>query len=100
MTTRKTKPQTPTPPAAPYIPSDYERGVLDVLDILKEEVYRMGDAARTADRLLWEQHPAVRSLLSFASPAVNIAGDVENRVIKRAMAKMDEARTTPAASPR
>lgn len=106
MTTRKTKQQTPTPPAEPYAPTDYERGVLDTLNLLKEEVARLNDAKREADRLLWTASREVRSLLDFASPATNIAGDVENRVVARAMPLMDSERqkctvkATPAASPR
>lgn len=107
MTTRKPKQQTTTPPTAPYVPSDYERGVLDALELLKQEVARLNDAKREADRLLWEASREVRSLLDFASPATNIAGDVENRVVARAMPMMDAERAkkrtadaTPAASPR
>ena len=104
MTTRKK--QQPPPPAAPYVPSDYERGVLDTLELLKQEVARLNDAKREAERLLWEASREVRSLLDFASPATNIAGDVENRVVARAMPMMDKERAkrtadaTPAASPR
>lgn len=91
MTNRKPK-QPPPPPAAPYVPSDYERGVFDTLELLKQEVARLNDAKREADRLLWEASREVRSLLDLASPATNIAGDVENRVVARAMPMMDKER--------
>ena len=94
MTTRKQK-TPPTPPAPPYEPTDYELGVLDTLEALRQEVSRLSDAKRTAERLLWESSPEVQSLLNFASPAVNIAGDVENRVTKRMMARLTEKRTKP-----
>lgn len=106
MTIRK-KQTPPAPPTAPYVPSDYERGVLDTLEVLKQEVARLNDAKRDADRLLWEASREVRSFLDFASAATNIAGDVENRVVARAMPMMDVERAkkrttdaTPAASPR
>lgn len=89
------KTTTAAPPPPDVKPTDYEQGFFDCLQMLREEVQRMSDANRTAIRLLWESAPEVQSLLNFANPAINIVGDVQNRVEKRAMHHLNERRRKP-----
>ena len=75
-------------PAAP--PSEYEQGFIDCLALLREEVQRLSEANRTAIHLMWDSSQEVQSLLNFANPAINIVGDVQNRVEKRAFQRLNE----------
>jgi hypothetical protein len=88
-----TKTTPPRPPPAPYVPTDYEQGVLDVLEVLKQEVFRLSDAHREAIRLLWDASPEAQSLLNLTNPAANLVGDVQNRVEKRARDLLNKRRS-------
>lgn len=85
------KPQ-PVAETTPSPPSDYEDGALYVLETLRQEVMKMNDANREALRLLWSASPEAQSLLSFANPATNIVGDVENRVVKQVLHHLNKRR--------
>jgi hypothetical protein len=78
------------PPPEPAPPTDYEKGVTDCLAILRQEASRMNDAHREATRLLWDASHETQTLLNFANPAINIVGDVANRVEKRAIRLLNE----------
>jgi hypothetical protein len=89
---KRNKQESPAAPQQEVPPTPYEQGVFDCLQMLREEVQRMSDANRTAVRLTWEAPPEVQSLLNFANPAINIVGDVQNRVEKRALRHLNERR--------
>lgn len=95
----KAKTTTPQVAEAARPLEPYEQGVLDALEMLRTEVSRMGDANREAVRVMWNAAPEVQSLLNFASPALNIVGDVENRVVQAAMRRLNERRQAAKVSP-
>lgn len=89
MTTRKKQP--PAPNAAPYVPSDYEQGVLDTLQWMKGLMDDLRAAERRLDAVTYDDRTA-REFMGGIHHVNHIVDGVRIKLESLALQKLSERR--------
>lgn len=82
----------PEASATRYEPSDYERGMLDALHIVRAVTDTLHDAEIETRRITHDAAPAMRALLAGVNASANIASHIRAEVEKAAMRHLNERR--------
>lgn len=90
-----TKKMPPAPKPAPYVPSDYEQGVCDVLDMLSHVVSAIHDAEHQVRGLTIHGSPELRTLLAGVNASANVASHIRSEVEKMATRRLSGRLATP-----